>query len=425
MRGRTRKAVLIGLLFLVLTLTLVLYVERAFEAAVQGLKIFLDIVFPSLLPFFVLSEMLLGLGVVHFLGEILEPLMRPLFNVPGAGSFVMSMGLAAGYPMDAVITAKFREAGLCTQIEAERLLAFTNTADPLFIFGAVAVGMFGMPRLGYTLAIAHYAAAMCVGFCYRFYGAKEAVQKVSKAPSGDSPQKEKPERPQGFILIRASRALARARSEDGRSFGKMFGDSVQESVKTLLMVCGFIMLFAVLVSVLDATGIAGVIQRAVGPLFAAVGLSPDLVGAALRGVFEIDVGTAAASVASAPLVQKAVVASAIIGWSGLSVHAQVMSVISGTDIRLRPYIGARLLHALFAAVFTVVLLGPASSAVDIIVRPVFGRLDPGMTGASSPGFAGVMGYGLKMFFLSQLLAIAAAVIYAAVRTLRRSRLRVI
>jgi hypothetical protein len=43
----------------------------------------------------------------------------------------MSMGLAAGYPMDAVITAKFRKRGLCNQAEGERLLAFTNTADPV------------------------------------------------------------------------------------------------------------------------------------------------------------------------------------------------------------------------------------------------------------------------------------------------------
>ena len=40
------------------------------------------------------------MGVVHFLGVLLEPLMRPLFNVPGVGAFALSMGLAAGYPMD-------------------------------------------------------------------------------------------------------------------------------------------------------------------------------------------------------------------------------------------------------------------------------------------------------------------------------------
>jgi sporulation integral membrane protein YlbJ len=115
----------------VLTLTLVYYPQTALEAAKDGLNLFLNVVFPSLLPFFILSEIMLGLGVVHFIGILFEPLMRPLFNVPGEGAFVLSMGLAAGYPMDAVITARFRKGDMCTQVEGERMLAFSNTADPV------------------------------------------------------------------------------------------------------------------------------------------------------------------------------------------------------------------------------------------------------------------------------------------------------
>ena len=48
-----------------------------------------------------------------------------------ARSFVLSMGLAASYPMDAVITAKFRRQGMCTRADGERMLAFSNTADPV------------------------------------------------------------------------------------------------------------------------------------------------------------------------------------------------------------------------------------------------------------------------------------------------------
>lgn len=122
--------VALGLVALTLTLALIAFSEDGFAAAVSGLKLFFEIVLPSLLPFFILSEVLLALGVVHFLGEWLEPVMRPVFNVPGVGSFVFSMGLAAGYPMDAVLTAKFRRQNLCTRVEGERLLAFTNSADP-------------------------------------------------------------------------------------------------------------------------------------------------------------------------------------------------------------------------------------------------------------------------------------------------------
>ncbi|HYH04101.1 MAG TPA: nucleoside recognition domain-containing protein, partial [Bacillota bacterium] len=189
-----------ALLVSFLTISLVFFPKEGVEAATAGLKIFWDVVLPSLLPFFVLSEIMLGMGVVHFIGVILEPLMRPLFNVPGVGAFALSMGLAAGYPMDAVITGKFRRSGMCSRTEGERLLSFTNTADPLFMVGAVAVGMFGRPELGALLSMAHYLSSFTVGFIFKYYRGT------------DTEKTAKPEQIEyRTILRRAVRALVKAR----------------------------------------------------------------------------------------------------------------------------------------------------------------------------------------------------------------------
>ena len=80
-------------------ITLVMYPEQAFASSLKGLKIWWDVVFPSLLPFFITAEMMMGFGVVHFLGILLEPMMRPIFRVPGAGAFVMAVGFISGNPM--------------------------------------------------------------------------------------------------------------------------------------------------------------------------------------------------------------------------------------------------------------------------------------------------------------------------------------
>ena len=344
------KTLILALGVTIATLSLVVYPKEGLEAAVEGLKVFWDIVLPSLLPFFILSELLLGLGVVHSLGVLLEPLMRPLFNVPGVGAFALSMGLAAGYPMDAVITAKFRRSGLCTQVEGERLLAFTNTADPLFMFGAVAVGMFGHPELGVVLALAHYFAAFTVGYIFRFYRAGE--RSFDPKPLNEA-----------GILRRAARALFKARRDDGRPIGQLLGDAVKESMSTIFMIGGFIMLFSVFVRILTATGVMDVIFPVVSGVLRMFGLEPALSGALLSGIFEIDLGSMAAAKATAPLIQRIIMAGAIIAWSGLSVHGQVASVINGTDIRMGPYMVARLLHAIFAGVFTLFLAGPLTSLV--------------------------------------------------------------
>ena len=118
-------------------------------------------------------RILMGLGVVHFLGVLLEPLMRPVFKVPGVGSFALAMGLASGYPIGAKITSNLRRKKLCTQTEAERLLSFTCTANPSFMLGAVAVGMFHRPDLGLLIAATHYLSSVIIGILLRFYQGKD------------------------------------------------------------------------------------------------------------------------------------------------------------------------------------------------------------------------------------------------------------
>ena len=352
-RARHVKNLLLATLVTFLAGLLIAYPDTGVEAARDGLHIFLEIVFPSLLPFFILSEFFLAFGVVHFLGVLLEPLMRPVFNVPGVGAFALSMGLAAGYPMDAVITARFRRQGLCSRVEGERLLAFTNTADPLFILGAVAVGMFGRPDLGALLAAAHYLSAFSVGVLFRFHGTrgrravadgpapaggKRGIARVSPSPSS------------GWIR-RAFGAMQRARQEDGRTLGALLNDSVQESINTLLRIGGFIMFFSVLSALLLRSGLLRRIAWPVAMLLQAAGIDPDLAPPVIAGLLELDIGTAQAAALPSPLLDRLVVASAIIAWSGLSVHGQVASIVYGTDLRMGPYALARLTHALLAAVF--------------------------------------------------------------------------
>jgi nucleoside recognition membrane protein YjiH len=45
----------------------------------------------------------------------------------------------------------------------------------------------------------------------------------------------------------------------------------------------------------------------------------------------------------------------ISGWNGLSVHAQITSMISRTDIRYYPYFAAKILHGFLAALITIII----------------------------------------------------------------------
>lgn len=364
------KSILLGVVALFLIVALIMYPETAFQSSLEGLKIWWEVVFPALLPFFVASEILMGFGVVHFLGVLLEPLMRPLFRVPGPGAFVMAMGLASGYPIGAKLTTRLREQQLITRSEGERLVSFTNTADPLFMFGAVAVGFFHDVTLGVTLAIAHYTASLLTGFAMRFHD-----------PHGESSPAI--ERSNEFILLRAAKAMHRARLQDGRSLGRLIGDSVMNSVNTLLMVGGTIMIFSVIIQVMTLINVTAVLTQGIGIFLALFGFPVQLAEPIVSGLFEITLGSQVASQFKdgLPPVYVMAVVSAIIAWSGLSVHAQVASLLSSTDIRYTPYLFARLLHGLLAGVITLIVWNPVQRyllASDVAI-PTFLQQIPANT----------------------------------------------
>ncbi len=88
-----RNAYLVAALASFITIAIIALPEQAFQASLDGLRLWWNIVFPALLPFFIASDTLMGLGVVHFIGALLEPLMKPpLFGVPGVGAFALAMG---------------------------------------------------------------------------------------------------------------------------------------------------------------------------------------------------------------------------------------------------------------------------------------------------------------------------------------------
>ena len=136
------KTISLAAIVTIMAIALVIFPQESFEASKSGLHMWWQIVFPSLLPFLILSELLISFGVVSFLGVILEPLMRPFFRVPGVGGFVWAMGLASGFPAGAKFTARLRLEKQLTRIEGERLVCFTNSSNPLFIFVAISVGFF-------------------------------------------------------------------------------------------------------------------------------------------------------------------------------------------------------------------------------------------------------------------------------------------
>lgn len=319
-----------------LVISIVIYPKEAVEASYKGLMTWFTIVLPSLLPFFVGAEMMIGLGVVRFIGTLLEPIMRPIFKVPGEGSFVFAMSITSGYPVGVKIATKLRQENAISRVEAQRLAAFCSTSGPLFILGAIGVGMYQSSQVGVFLAICHYSAAILVGLLFRFYKSKDLPHQIDNKKNRGILQ-------EAFHQLNLSR---RRRSP----LGLLMGTAVKESINTILVVGGFIIVFSVIIRILQLVGFISLMAEILYLCFEPFSINLKVFEGLITGFFEITIGSKlVAEVPQASLLSKLVITSFIVAWSGLSIHAQSFSILNQTDIKPSIYIISKLLHGIFSA----------------------------------------------------------------------------
>ncbi|MFB4325324.1 sporulation integral membrane protein YlbJ [Paenibacillus sp. CR_12] len=324
-----------------------LFPEAALQSALRGLAIWWDVLFPSLFPFFVISEVLLGFGVVHLIGTLLDPMMRPLFRIPGAGGFVAAMGYVSGYPVGAKLTAKLWEQKMVNREEGERLVAFTTSSDPIFLIGAVSIGFFHDPKIGFILALAHYGGGFLVGLLMRFHGKRESNASTDSLLLSQTKTSR---------LKSAFQAMHAAREQDGRDLGTLLRQAINSSLQLIIVVGGLVVFFSVFLELWTRAGVMPALTEVISLLLSLVGMPESLSTAIVGGLFEVTLGARYAGEAGAaiPLPYKAAAAAFILSWGGLSVHAQIISILNSTNLRYFPFVVARLIHGIIAA--TAVLL---------------------------------------------------------------------
>ena len=274
-------------------------------AAAEALSLCASSVIPALFPFLVVSSLLLALGLGELLSPMLAGLMEPLFRVDGLGSSALLLGLVGGYPIGAKTAADLYRKGLLSRPEAERLLAFCNNSNPVFLISVLGVGVFGSVRAGVWLWLIHLLSALLTGLLFRNWGGQGRRQAGGTT---------------AFQAVSLSAA---------------FVSAVRESLSGMLSVCAFVTFFYVLARPLASLG---------------GWLGPVLVG--LTELFSLT-----------PLLRADrfgfILSSAMAGWGGLSVLCQTAAVLEGSGLRLQSCAAGKAVQGLLAGLLAAALAGYA------------------------------------------------------------------
>ena len=277
-------------------LIIILDTRTALAGAADGLQLCIRTVIPSLFPFFVLSALLTSALIGERL-RILRPLGRLCGVSQGAESLLL-VGMLGGYPAGAQGIAQAYSSGALSKTSAERMLPFCNLAGPAFLFGIVA-SKFDSPGTIWLLWGVHLLSAILVGALLPRPDAEQSVIKATEP----------------YTLPEA----------------------VQRSLKVMATVCGWIILFRILIAFLD---------RWVLWLF------PDYVQVAISGILELSCGCCdLGSVSNEGL--RFIIAAGILSFGGVCVTMQTASVAKG--LRMRIYILGKILQVLISILLAALL----------------------------------------------------------------------
>ena len=272
---------------------LLLRPQKAASAVRAGLALCAGTVVPSLFPFFAAISLLLQLGAAEALGRLCAPIMRPLFRMRGVCALPLLAGLLGGYPSGAKTAASLYAQGRITRQEAELLLGFCDNCGPAFLLGCVGAGVLGDPAAGLWLYAVHILSALLAGL-------------LLCRLSGD----------RGPVLLGSALPAAPV------SFPQALTSSVTGALASTLNVCAFVVFFQVLSALPPAP-------------------PPPLV----LGVLEMVGGVSSLTAGPGGFAA----AAAIVGWGGLSVHCQAMSLAAPEGLSFRWHWAGKALQAVLSA----------------------------------------------------------------------------
>lgn len=289
------------------------------DTVAYSFSIWKNNLFPSLFPFFVLSEILINYGFIELVGELFKPIMNRLFKVSGTSAFIFIMSLISGFPSNARYTRNLYEQELINEAEATKILTFTHFSNPLFILGTISLLFLNNKRAGLIVLISHYISNIIIGIIIRN---KLYVTK----------QKEK------FSLKCAISKMHNKRIQNNQPLGTIISNSLINSINSLLLILGVVTMFLIITTILDKHFHLNIYLKTI-----------------LTSIMEMTQGLKHVSLLNVSLKTKSIIMAMIISFGGLSVHTQVLSFISDTKIKYTPFLIARIFHALLAGILVFIL----------------------------------------------------------------------
>jgi len=320
--------------FVVMFATLILiFPQPSFLGAKNGLLLWFNTILPTLLPFMIISNLIINMDIATILGKFLYPFFKIIFRVSPKGCYPILIGLLSGIPVGAKAIADLVDRNDIGLREGQYLLSFCNNASPMFVTSFIAITQLKEPSLSYKLLL--------INFLSGFIGAIIYFLLIPKIINLTNNLKKGTYKNQSLKLHTLELSSSSYEEKTKLSFDfSMLDNAIMDSFEVITKVGGYIILFSIPAQIISSS-------PSVSPLIKIITI----------GLLEITTGIN--YVVSTSLSQniKIGLVIAITTFGGLSALAQTNSVINKTRLSISTYFKNKLLQMIIALLLAMVILG--------------------------------------------------------------------
>lgn len=317
---------LLSILFVSFLLLLILNIKSNLIVTRNSINLCLNNIVPSLLPFFIATELLSYTDFVYYFSSKFGWIMKPIFNLPNCSSYALFLSLISGSPIGSKVAMDLYQVNACTKEEAERIITLCSNASPLFIIATVGISFYSNSQIGIILFIIHILSAFIINSIIGLFSKIMNLNYSTKTYCANNSN----------ISV--------------NYLGKILRTCILTSVKNIVLVCGFVVLFSVVISIIHNLKILMPLAYLISKI---THIDYNLIESFLTGLIEFTNGlNSIAQISSKNLALKFALSSALLGFGGFSVMFQVLSVIAPSGLSIKKYLIGKILQGILSGIIT-------------------------------------------------------------------------
>lgn len=302
-------ALVVGLLILMF-----IFPIPSLNGAKTGLLLWFNTVLPTLLPFIILSNIIIKLNITRYICFIFSPILTRIFHVSVNGCYPIIMGLVSGYPLSAKTCADLEVEGNISLEEGQFLLSLCNNASTMFITSYIAISNLKMPAHQYEILGIIYLSAFISAFLYRF--SKYTSRKISRKSKN---------------IFLPGVEITEFNNRTKKLDFHLIDEAILDGFEVITKIGGYIILFSILATIIKT-----------------LGNENSFIKLIIVGFLEITTGIDIISHSALDASKKIVLIIAVTAFGGLSSVAQTKSVMDHSRLSIVTYFKVKLLNTLIA-----------------------------------------------------------------------------